>query len=99
MPHQPATMEKHEFERLSFNERIDFNKREGLFLGEFRYLSFDISLYRTKKFYIEIWKFPNEQEIAHIETIHTDVRLDIYMKAISDLKVISSLGSPSLSIK
>jgi hypothetical protein len=97
MPYQPAIMEKHEFEKLSFQERINFNKREGLFLGEFRYLSFNISVYRTQKFYIEIWKFPNENEVSHIESIHTDVRLDIYMKAISDLKVVSSLATSSLS--
>jgi hypothetical protein len=93
MPTQPATMEKHEFDLLTFNERINFNFLEGLFLGEFRYLSFDISLYRTPKFYVEIWRLPLETEIAHIESIHTDVRLDIYMKAISDLKVISDSKS------
>src|SRR4051812_10588679 len=97
MHNQPAIMEQQDFEKLSFEERVDFNIREGLFLGEFRYLSFNISLYRTRKFFIEIWKFPKEDQIVQIESIHTDIRLDIYMKAISDLKVISECEAPSLS--
>jgi hypothetical protein len=84
---QPANMERHDFEKLSFEEKVSFNNREGLFLGEFRYLSLNISLFRTSNFFIEIWKFPKENEVVQIEIVRNDTRLGIYLKAISDLKM------------